>query len=54
MDPRHSSIRFFRKAASELLCKHALEEYVIRVLEGKVGSVNGKEVTDLSIVILLS
>jgi hypothetical protein len=25
MDPRHSSIRLFRKAASELLCKHALE-----------------------------
>src|ERR671914_294945 len=24
MDPRHSSIRLFRKAASELLCKHAL------------------------------
>src|ERR671918_271021 len=25
MDPRHSSIRLFQKAASELLCKHALE-----------------------------
>src|SRR5918996_1844088 len=24
MDPRHSSIWLFRKAASELLCKHAL------------------------------
>src|SRR5437764_371785 len=24
MDPRYSSIRLFRKAASELLCKHAL------------------------------
>src|SRR5919106_6585004 len=24
MDPRHSSIRLFQKAASELLCKHAL------------------------------
>jgi hypothetical protein len=24
MDPRHPSIRLFRKAASELLCKHAL------------------------------
>src|SRR5205085_10340215 len=24
MNPRHSSIRLFRKAASELLCKHAL------------------------------
>src|SRR5918999_3545292 len=24
MYPRHSSIRLFRKAASELLCKHAL------------------------------
>jgi hypothetical protein len=26
MDPRHSSIRLFRKAASELLCKHALAQ----------------------------
>jgi hypothetical protein len=24
MDPRHSSIWLFRKAASELVCKHAL------------------------------
>src|SRR5919106_193791 len=30
MDPRHSSIRLFRKAASELLCKHALVSMSIR------------------------
>src|SRR5207249_6162253 len=28
MDPRYSSIRLFRKAASELLCKHALGAFV--------------------------
>jgi hypothetical protein len=33
MDPRHSSIWLFRKAASELLCKHALVLGLIHGLE---------------------
>src|SRR5207237_6116404 len=33
MDPRYSSIRLFRKAASELLCKHALVQCVQRDVE---------------------
>jgi hypothetical protein len=32
MDPRHSSIRLFRKAASELLCKHALVLVALRLI----------------------
>jgi hypothetical protein len=43
MDPRHSSIRLFRKAASELLCKHALgvgyiSAFISMVLGGMYGS----------------
>src|SRR4051812_41461790 len=48
VDPRHSSIRLFRKAASELLCKHALVAAACATVLGSVivfhpWSAQGKE-----------